>query len=205
MPSLKKAGILAFSIAFLGTSLFLASNRIQNEHLRYVDERVDQAIALYKQAAEEGNAQAILELKKMADTRFFGAVIFAARIESQAGNIQRRDQYIRDFMATGSDLEIYPVLQQVDFVFDNAGTAEYIRRAYDAHGRYKPEAMKELASTFSQKETEALQACYSRLSSRFGSLEDKQISVLDLWSSILNERFGWPRGSCSLPTPKAKA
>jgi hypothetical protein len=170
-----------------------------------VNALTDRSIYLYKKVTEEGSKEAEHELQKMAETDFFGAVIFSARLESKAGNIQVRDQYIRNFVSTASDLDLYLVLKQFDFVFDDAGAAEYIRRAYDTNGRYNAEAMKELETTFALQERQALKGCYDSLSARFKSLDDDQIDRWELWRSISHQRIGWPKGSCTLPPTQGAA
>lgn len=203
MASLKKivfSCVISFAVTGLVSMAILALvEQIQNDHLRQVNALTDQSIELYKKAIEEGNKEAALELQEMAKTNFFGAVIFTARLESKAGNIQVRDQYIRNYVSTASDLDLYMLLKQFDFVFDDAGAAEYITRAYDTNGRYNAEAMKELETTFAHQEREALKGCYDSLSVRFKSLDDEQIDRWELWRSIAHQRFGWPKGSCTLP------
>ena len=203
MTSLKKialVGAISFAVSGLASmAIFALGDKIQNDHLEQVNALTDRSIELYKKVTEEGNKDAAHELQEMAKTNFFGAVIFTARLESKAGNIQVRDQYIRNFVKTGSDLDLYLVLKQFDFVFDDAGAAEYIRRAYDTNGRYNAEAMKELETSFVLQEREALKGCYDSLSARFKSLEDDQIDRWELWRSIAHQRFGWPKGSCTLP------
>lgn len=203
MSSLRKivfSGVISFAVTGVVSMAILAlGEQIQNDHLSQVNALTDQSIELYKKAIEEGNKEAALELQEMAKTNFFGAVIFTARLESKAGNIQVRDQYIRNYVSTASDLDLYMLLKQFDFVFDDAGAAEYITRAYDTNGRYNADAMKELETTFAHKEREALKGCYDSLSVRFKSLDDEQIDRWELWRSIAHQRFGWPKGSCTLP------
>lgn len=209
MASLKKivfSGVISFLVTgVVSFAIFSLGEQIQDDHLRQVNALTDQSIALYKKATEEGNKEAELELREMAKTDFFGAVIFTARLESKAGNIQVRDQYIRNYVNTASDLDLYMVLKQFDFVFDDAGAAEFIRRAYDANGRYNAVAMKELETTFVLQEREALEKCYDSLSARFKSLDDDQIDRWELWRSISHKRVSWPKGSCSLPSKQDAA
>lgn len=209
MTSLKKIaffGAISFAVSGLSSmAIFALGDKIQNDHLEQVTALTDRSIELYKKVTEEGNKEAAHELQEMAKTNFFGAVIFTARLESKAGNIQVRDQYIRSFVKTGSDLDLYLVLKQFDFVFDDAGAAEYIRKTYDTNGRYSAEAMKELETSFVLQERDALKACYDNLSTRFKSLDDDQIDRWALWRSISHQRLGWPKGSCSLPLTQSAA
>lgn len=209
MTSMRKvvvSGTLSFVVTgLLSFAIFALGDKIQDNHLSEVNTLTDRSIALYKKATEEGSKEAVLELQEMAKNDFFGAVIFAARIESKAGNIQARDQYIRNSVHTASDLDLYLVLKQYDFVFDDAGAAEFIRRAYDSNGRYNAEAMKELETTFALQERELLVKCYDKLATRFKSLDDDQIDRWELWRSISHKHIGWPKGSCFFPNKQDAA